>query len=121
MITKEEVTLKIQAKIADMKKQILAMTEREIKEDTAYIIHFKDCGQDFLEWHINKEGYVLDSKPFQRSIWAGSFTIPETAKVGGKLAIWLNGESYVNYPITRIEKFEVEEVEELHKFIGEAG
>ena len=79
------------------------MTKTEIEIDTKYIIEFKDFGQDFLKWFINKEGYVLDSRPFQRNIWAGKFTIPETAKVGEKLAIWNNGESYVNYPIKEIK------------------
>ncbi len=87
----------------DIKECILQLTPLEIKLDTKYIIYFEDHGQDFLEWHINKEGYVLDSKPLQRNIWAGKFTIPETAEIGGKLAIWLDGESYVTYPIKDIK------------------
>ena len=86
----------------DIRKRILTLSDWEIKEETKYIIHFEDHGQDFLEWNIDKDGYVLDSKPFQRNIWAGKFTIPMTAEKGKKLAIWLNGESWVNYPIKKI-------------------
>ena len=87
----------------EYKKELLNLSPAEIKINTKFIIYFEDFGQDFLEWHIDKNGYVIDSRPFQRSIWVGKFTIPETAKVGEKLAIWLDGESYVNYPIERIE------------------
>lgn len=87
----------------EIKKEILEMSKKEIEFNTKYIIEFEDFGQDFLEWFISKDGYVLDSQPFQRRIWAGNFTIPETAKVGEKLAIWNNGESYVNYPIKNIK------------------
>ena len=92
----------------EIKEEIMQMTPQEIEFNTKYIISFEDFGQDFLEWHIDEKGYVLDSKPYQRKIWAGCFTIPETAKVGEKLAIWLNGESYVNYPIKEIKTFKEE-------------
>ena len=97
---------KIRKTEKDIKKEILNMSKIEIEINTKYIIEFKDYGQDFLKWFINKDGYVLDSQPFQRRIWAGKFTIPETAKIGGKLAIWNDGESWVNYPIKGIEIFE---------------
>lgn len=87
----------------EIKEEILNMSKTEIDINTKYIIEFQDFGQDFLTWFIDEGGYVLDSQPFQRSIWAGRFTIPQTAKVGGKLAIWLDGESYVNYPIKSIK------------------
>lgn len=87
----------------EIKKEILDMSITEIEINTKYIIKFKDFGQDFLTWFIDENGYVLDSQPFQRWIWAGRFTIPQTAKVGEKLAIWTGKESYVNYPIESIE------------------
>jgi len=86
-----------------IKKEILEMSEIEIKINTKYIIYFEDFGQDFLEWYIDKNGYILDSKPFQRSIWAGHFTVPENAQIGGQLDIWLGKESYINYPIKKIK------------------
>ena len=87
----------------EKKEEILNMSKKQIDIKTKYIIHFEDHGQDFLEWHIDKDGYVLDSKPFQRNIWAGKHTIPDFVMVGDKLPIWLDGESYVNYPIKKIE------------------
>ena len=103
MKTKKEIQKKLEKKESQKRKEILEMSELDIELNTKYIIYFKDCGQDFLEWYIDKDGYVLDSKPFQRSIWAGKFTIPQTAKVGEKLAIWLDEESYVKYPIKKIK------------------
>jgi hypothetical protein len=87
----------------EIKEEILKMSKIDIEVNTKYIIEFEDFGQDFLTWFIDERGYVLDSQPFQRWIWAGRFTIPETAKVGEKLAIWTGEESYVNYPIKSIE------------------
>ena len=94
---------KIRKTEEEIKEEILDLSLKEIKIDTKYIIYFEDHGQDFLEWHINEDGYVIDSKPYQRRIWAGKFTIPQTAKVGEKLAIWLGKESWVNYPIREIK------------------
>lgn len=106
MKTKQEVNKIVEDKIKEMKEVILNMTKTEVEIDTKYIVYFEDHGQDFLEFHINEEGYILDSRPCQRNIWAGHFTIPQTAKVGGKLAIYLDrkGESSINYPIKRIEE-----------------
>lgn len=93
----------------EIKQEILNMSQIEIEINTKYIIEFEDYGQDFVEWFIDKRGYILDSQPFQRWIWAGRFTIPENAKVGEKLAIWTGEESYVNYPIKSIKVMEVKQ------------
>lgn len=103
MKTKKEVDREVRKKEKQIIKNIMQMSPTEIKIETKYIIYFEDHGQDFLEWHIDKNGYVLDSRPFQRRIWAGKFTIPQSAQVGEKLAIWQNGESWVNYPIKEIK------------------
>lgn len=34
-------------------------------------IFFEDQGQDFLEWDINDDNEVIDSRPFQRRVWVG--------------------------------------------------
>ena len=102
IITKEE-QQQMEETIKVMKEKILNMSKEEIEAETKYIIEFKDFGQDFLEWFIDKDGYVLDSKPFQREVWAGKWTIPQLARAKGKLAIWSNGESYVNYPIKSVK------------------
>jgi predicted nucleotide-binding protein (sugar kinase/HSP70/actin superfamily) len=88
----------------ERRMQISKMSQTEVMIDTKYIIEFEDFGQDFLKWYIDKEGIVLHSEPLQSWVWCGHFTIPQSAVVGEKLAIWNNGESYVNYPIKSIEK-----------------
>lgn len=92
------------------REEILKLSETDIRLQTKYIIHFKDCGQDFLTQYIDKKGNVLDSKPLQKSIWAGKHTIPNFVQVGDKLPIWLDGESYVKYPIKKIEIMEEQKV-----------
>ncbi|EEF78404.1 hypothetical protein [Methylophaga thiooxydans] len=37
------------------------------------MIVFEDRGQDFLEWDIDEDGVVVDSRPFQAGIWSGTF------------------------------------------------
>lgn len=37
-------------------------------------IRFQDNGQDFLEWDVVR-GVVIDSRPFQYSIWAGTLIL----------------------------------------------
>jgi hypothetical protein len=99
----EEFITKQRERLDVKKEEVSKLTQTEIKIFTKYIIEFEDYGQDFLKWYIDEDGFVLDSIPFQKSIWAGHFTIPQSAEVGGKLAIWLDEESYVNYPIKSIE------------------
>ena len=36
-----------------------------------YKIKFRDDGQSFTEWTLDKEGEVLDSKPFDAELWRG--------------------------------------------------
>src|SRR5690606_6256287 len=38
-------------------------------ENTAKIFGFKDNGQDFLYWFVDKDGRVLAAHPFQSSVW----------------------------------------------------
>ncbi|PTB82736.1 hypothetical protein C9933_00965 [Methylophaga nitratireducenticrescens] len=32
-------------------------------------IRFEDKGQDFLEWDLNDDNVVIDSRPFQSGVW----------------------------------------------------
>lgn len=32
-------------------------------------IHFEDHGQDFLEWDCDKDGIIIDCRPFQSNVW----------------------------------------------------
>lgn len=85
------------------KKYFLNLKKEEIESLTKYVVKFEDCGQDFLEFHIDEDGWILDSKPFQRNIWAGYWCCPQTARVGGQLPIWIDGENFIKYPIEKIE------------------
>lgn len=85
------------------KEEIMNMSKAEVLRETKYIIEFEDEGQDFLVWRIDKDGHVLDSQPFQRGIWGGKFTIPNFVQVGDLLPIWLDKETYIKYPIKKIE------------------
>ncbi len=93
----------------EKKVEIQMMSPIQIKRLTKYKITFEDEGQDFLEWFIDKDGFVLDSKPFQRSVWAGKHTVPDFVQVGDLLPIFMEERkgkdcfSTVNYPIKKIE------------------
>lgn len=39
----------------------------------AAIIEFEDKGQDFLFWELDRNGYVINSEPFQKEIWEGTW------------------------------------------------
>lgn len=79
-----------------------------IEHQTKYKIHFQDNGQDFLEWHINENGTVINAEPFQSEIWTGSFVLPkniENLKEGATL-IFTNKygvESSMKHKISKIE------------------
>ena len=99
----------MEQKFKEKREEILEMNPDEIKRNTKFIITFEDRGQDFLEWFIDKDGFVLDSQPFQRIIWVGKPTVPDFVKVGDLLPIFMverKGKdkfSHVNYPIKQIE------------------
>ena len=84
-------------------RNIQKMSREEIPTNTKYIIEFEDHGQDFLKWYIDKNGYVLDSRPFQKGVWIGILTRPQNAEVGHELHIWNHGEGHIIYPIRSIE------------------
>lgn len=98
-------------KFKEKREEILEMSPMKIKKLTKYKITFEDEGQDFLEWFIDKDGYVLDSKPFQRNIWAGKSTSPDFVQVGDLLPIFMEERegqdcfSHINYPIKEIKEF----------------
>lgn len=87
----------------EKREEYLKLTKTQKKLLTKYKIEFEDHQQDFLEFFIDEEGWVVDCKPYQDFIWVGKFTIPECAKVGEKLAIWNDGEAYIQYPIKNVE------------------
>lgn len=83
------------------------ITTKELRKWAAItILHFEDQGQDFLRWHIDEQGTVVKSEPFQNMIWKGArVTNFKTLKVGDKLDIThMSKNTCIKYPITKIEK-----------------
>lgn len=71
------------------------------------LIHFEDQGQDFLTWQLNNQGVVIDSLPFQSSIWCGIKVLEHPRlQLGGIVHFLRPGESSVKtirYPIRALE------------------
>ena len=70
-------------------------------------IFFEDQGQDFLEWDLNDENEVIDSRPYQRRIWTG-FKVDRIA-VGAQPLIFNpadpdRGWRVLNYEIEAIKE-----------------
>lgn len=55
-----------------MTKNILDPPQRPLSAELfgRYIVTFRDDGQDFLRWHLDTEGRVLRSEPFQTWRWS---------------------------------------------------
>ena len=70
-------------------------------------IHFEDNGQDFLSWIIDSNGTVIESNPFQTSIWAGNKVIaPDKLEPGDRvhyISRWTGKAQMIRYQITAIE------------------
>lgn len=64
-------------------------------------IIFEDHGQDFLEWDIDTEGVVIDSRPFQALVWCGRTVVVNTSVVAGEyLEVLIDGqERTINYAV----------------------
>jgi hypothetical protein len=41
------------------------------KPEHVTTLTFPDFGQDFLRWKLDADGYVMESSPFQSSVWRG--------------------------------------------------
>jgi hypothetical protein len=52
-----------------------------------HTVEFQDDGQDFLEWDIDDNGVVVESRPFQTMVWGGSKVDTGTMRKGRRLAI----------------------------------
>lgn len=59
---------------------------KEAEGEPYTTVQFRDDGQDFLEWDLDAEGVVVDSRPFQRDQWRGTRVL-NTPKPGCRLDI----------------------------------
>jgi hypothetical protein len=81
-----------------------------------FTVFFEDNGQDFLEWDINDDGVVLESRPFQSDIWRG--TVMKTPKEGEYpliISIHSQGVAQLKHRIVRIA------LKETNPFLGKDG
>jgi len=75
------------------------------------MIVFADHGQDFLRWTVNEHGVVIDSQPFQASVWRG-MEVPNVAdlKEGDIVELIVRDpgkptlRSNIKYPVERVER-----------------
>ena len=90
------------------KAKLLTSKLRQLcaKSLTLMTLRFADAGQDFLEWDLDANGCVIDSRPFQASTWVGMRVIdPMHLCLGQTPAIvsWTDWqESILRYPIVKI-------------------
>lgn len=75
-------------------------------------IYFEDKGQDFLEWTLDKKGFVTKCEPFQDRIWKGTKVILVSVKIGMRPQIVL--EKDINFPTNSPEKKYLEVARELN-------
>lgn len=47
------------------------------------VITFADQGQDFITWHLDEKGIVIDAEPFQAWLWQGMVVVNPNVRVGG--------------------------------------
>lgn len=68
------------------------------------IITFEDHGQDFLTWHIDEDGRIVDCKPFQFSVWSKWTVTNKGFEVGGFVQCKKASERLtIKYPIENIQ------------------
>ena len=78
----------------------------------AMTIVFAFEGQDFDEWDIDRDGIVVDSRPFQASVWRGYRIVNDELHVGDRVLYqhphkpWPEPAT-IRYPITEIRRVEV--------------
>lgn len=84
------------------------------KQNKVIEIEFEDQGQDFLKWKIEYSngwvlGEVIDSQPFQNSIWKGYYVLGGEPKIGECVQISKSPEDEVitiKYPIVAVKTVE---------------
>lgn len=84
-----------------------------IEEGKSLKIYFEDKGQDFLSWTLDKKGFVIDSEPFQRSIWYGTRVLLISLREGLRPILVLK-EELENMPLDVSKKKLLEKATELN-------
>jgi hypothetical protein len=74
-------------------------------------IHFADQGQDFLEWDLDRNGVVVDSRPFQATIWCGTKVLNRQIAPGAyvRAKVITGRELELKYPVVSIAPKTIDE------------
>ncbi len=74
----------------------------------AATIKFEDQGQDFLEWDIDRLGYVIKSRPFQSWVWSAHIVDLRSIIVGKPLQVHtqIYGMRKLKYKTKHVEYFD---------------
>ncbi len=74
-------------------------------------LHLEDQGQDFLEFDINDENIIINTRPFQGWVWDGRKILnPKTVEAGDFLTLSKKDQHdksdflELKYPVERVEK-----------------
>lgn len=80
------------------------LTHSNLSGRTAFVISFKDTGQDFLTWHLDAEGTVIKSIPLQSDIWEEYTVNLASLAIGHEPEItrWDGKKMTVNHAIAAI-------------------
>ena len=67
-------------------------------------IELEDHGQDFLEWDIDENGVIVETRPFQGWVWNGDTL--RNLRTGRHPAISHKGAEFkrLNYPIKSVRR-----------------
>jgi hypothetical protein len=105
--SKRGTTLKARGRVAQAVFDRLA-AQLDASEPTPPVVGpltvvFCDMGQDFLQWDLDAQGVVIDSRPFQRHVWAGMKVI-EQPRPGEQLRYLDNrGQTHtIRYPVREV-------------------
>lgn len=72
------------------------------------VLHFEDHHQDFLRWYVDKNGKVIECRPFQSSLWCG-IVVQNVDQLGkGSTVFYIHteadGERNIRYPLAKVTK-----------------
>lgn len=77
-----------------MKKEKITIDQLHLSKPTTgtdpeavLIIELEDKGQDYTEFQVDKNGFVLRAVPFQTDLWKGAYIPLRNIKVGRPLPI----------------------------------
>lgn len=70
-------------------------------------IEFQDHGQDFLEWDLDKNGKVVECRPFQGWMWEDRVVLNERLRKGSHVQVtgkYDGDELVIKYPLIRVTR-----------------